>query len=292
MTDSSSSYSSCSPTSETCSRNPARSVSGSRADDLGRDPRDLLQVLDAALRLDRAVFLELGHVAGLLRRELHHPRGARAVVQVGLQRVHHLDEPGDRALRSRREGGDLVDAMGGVDHADAFLACERFDRRDRRIADPALRHVDHTTERDDVLRVEQQPQVPQDVLDLLALIEPNAAEDAVGSADAHQHVLDHTALRVRAIEDGDVAEAEPFALAEPLDLVRDEERLIVLVLRPVEDRQLTVARLGPQALGLAVHVVLDQARSRCPGCSAWSGSSAPSGTPPRRDSRVRSRGCS
>ena len=32
----------------------------------------------------------------------------------------------------------------------------------------------------------------------------------------------------------------------------------MLVLRPIEDRQLTVTRLGPQALGLALHVVLDQ----------------------------------
>ena len=125
-----------------------------------------------------------------------------------LQRVHHLDEPGDRALRARRQRGDLVDAMRGVDHADAFLARERFDRRDRRVADPALRHVDDPTERDDVLRVEQQAQVAQDVLDLLALIEPDAAEHAVGSADAHQHVLDHAALGVRAIEDRDVAVTE------------------------------------------------------------------------------------
>ena len=258
MTDSSSSYSSCSPTSETCSRKPGQVRVGLPRHDLGGDPRHLLQVLDPALRLDRAVLLELRQVARLLAGELHHARRARSVVQVRLERVHHLHEPGDGALRARGQRGDLVDPMGGVDHADALLARERLDRGDRRVADPALRHVDDAAERDDVLRVQQQPEVAQDVLDLLALVEPDAAEHPVRRADAHQHVLDHAALRVRSIEDRHVAVAEALALTEPLDLVDHEERLVVLVLGPVQDRELAVAGLGPQALRLAVHVVLDQ----------------------------------
>ena len=109
----------------------------------------------------------------------------------------------------------------------------------------------------DVLRVQQQPQVAEHVLDLAALVEPHAAEHAVGRADPHEHVLDHAGHRVRPVEDRDVAVAEPLLVAQALDLARDEQRLLVLVV-PAEGRhQLAGRRLGPELLGLALGVVLD-----------------------------------
>ena len=59
---------------------------------LHRDAGELLDVLDAALRLDRALGLELQEVARLLRGELDHAGRADALVVVRLQRGHHLVE--------------------------------------------------------------------------------------------------------------------------------------------------------------------------------------------------------
>ncbi len=54
-------------------------------------------------------------------------------------------------------------------------------------------------------------QVGERVLDLLALVEPDAADDAVGDALAHQRVFDRARLRVGAVEHGDHAIAVPRA---------------------------------------------------------------------------------
>jgi hypothetical protein len=51
------------------------------------------------------------------------------------------------------------------------------------------------------VRVEHELQVGERVLDLLALVEADAADDAVGDALAHQRVLDGARLRVGAVED-------------------------------------------------------------------------------------------
>ena len=226
--DSSSSYSSCSPTSETCSRNSARPASGSRA--AAPSPRrELLDVLDAPLRLDRAIGLELDEVARLLRGELHHAGRARPLVVVRLQRGHHLVEAGDRALRACVEHGDLVDTAAGLDDVDALGGGVGLERRHGRVADAPLGHVHDTPERDHVLRVERQPQVAEHVLDLPALIEANAAEDPVGRAHAHEDVLDDTGHRVRPVEDRHIPIPVALVVAQALDLRGDEHRLLVLV---------------------------------------------------------------
>ena len=135
--------------------------------------------------------LELGHVAGLRRGELHHRARPGAVVQMRLQGHHHGHETRHRAFRSRSQRGDLVDPPGSFHHVDPFCRSERLERGHRRIADASLGHVDDASERNHVLRVQEQPEIPQHVLDLAALVEPHPAEHAVRSPDAHEHVLDH-----------------------------------------------------------------------------------------------------
>ena len=224
---------------------------------LHRDAGKLLQVLDAALRLDRALGLELQEIAGLLSGELDHACRAGALVEVRLQRRHHLVEAGDRAPSPGVQQRVLVDAPARFDDVDPLRRGERLDRRHRSVADPALGHVHDPPERDDVLRIQQQPKVAEHVLDLAPLVEPHASEDAVGGADPHEHVLDHAGHRVRPVEDRDVAVAEPLLVAQALDLARDEQRLLVLVV-PTEGRhQLAGRRVGPELLGLSLGVVLD-----------------------------------
>ena len=80
---------------------------------------------------------------------------------------------------------------------------DRLERLHHALADAARRHVDDAAQADVVVRVEDQPQVGERVLDFLALVEPDAADDLVGDAGPPQRVFDRARLGVGAVEDGD-----------------------------------------------------------------------------------------
>ena len=75
----------------------------------------------------------------------------------------------------------------------------------RRVADPAARPVGDPQQRDGVERIVEHLQVGDRVLDLRALVEPRAADHLVGDPLPHEDVFEHAALRVRAVDDGDLA---------------------------------------------------------------------------------------
>ena len=110
--------------------------------------------------------------------------------------------------------------------------------------------------RDGVVRVVEHLQVRDHVLDLGALVELRAADHLVGDALAHEHVLEHAALRVRAVDDGDLARAVAL-LDQARDLGGDEARLGVLVLGLDDAHRLALAEVRPEVLLLAVAVVRD-----------------------------------
>ena len=112
------------------------------------------------------------------------------------------------------------------------------------------------SKRDGVVRVVDDGEVRHRVLDLGALVEARAADHLVGHLLPHEHVLEHAALRVRAVEDRDLGR-RPAALDEPRDLRRDEPRLGVLVLDLDDLHRLALAEVGEEPLRLAVAVVLD-----------------------------------
>ena len=78
-----------------------------------------------------------------------------------------------------------------------------LERLHHALADAARRHVDHPAQADVVVRVDDQPHVGERVLDFLALVEPDAADDLVGEPLAHQRVFNRARLRVGAIEHRD-----------------------------------------------------------------------------------------
>ena len=127
--------------------------------------------------------------------------------------------------------------------------------------DAAPGRVHRAPERDRVGGVHQQRQVGERVLDLGALVEARAADHLVADPVAHQHVLEHAALRVRAVEDGDLV-ARLALLHEPLDLGDDEARLCMLVLELTHVHRIALAELRPQELVLALAVVGDHAVRR------------------------------
>ena len=88
------------------------------------------------------------------------------------------------------------------------------------------------------------------------LVEAWAADHLVRNALPHEYVLEHTALRIRAVDDGDLARA--VTLLDPRgDLRGDEARLPVLVLGLDDTDGLAFAEVGPEILLLALAVVRD-----------------------------------
>ena len=89
------------------------------------------------------------------------------------------------------------------------VGIDRLQRIHHALADAARRHVDHAPQADVVVRVDDQLQVGERVLDFLALVEADAADDLVGDALAHQRVFNRARLRVGPVEHGHHARRRP-----------------------------------------------------------------------------------
>ena len=96
------------------------------------------------------------------------------------------------------------------------------------VADTARRIVDDALEGLFVVGVGNQPEVGNHVLDLLALVETQAAVDAIRDIVPTHLLLKRAALRVRAVEDGKVAPVAVILLPQPLDVLRHDHRLLLV----------------------------------------------------------------
>ena len=154
---------------------------------LGRGD-ELLEVFESRLRLRGALLLERGPVAGRIQDQVDERRQLRARA-FGREARDERRELFERAPllardvhgRRRRE----VEEGAMLAHGDDVQPIER------RASDPARGGTDGAPEGDVVVRVHDQPQVREDVLDLLALVEPYAAHDDVRDAGAAQRILQH-----------------------------------------------------------------------------------------------------
>ena len=90
----------------------------------------------------------------------------------------------------------------------------------RRLAHAPLGHVDDAPPAHLVVRVDQDPQVGQDVFHLAAVVEPGAAHHLVGHLVADHRLFEGAALRVGPVEDGHVAPPDALLPVEPADLAR------------------------------------------------------------------------
>ena len=157
-------------------------------------------------------------------RSLNDPQGRdRAGRQLAL--VDGIDQP--RPERSRRD--DLLQARGEQRRRirDDRIGIDRLKRIHHALADASRRHVDHPPEAHVVVRIDDQLHVRERVLDFLALVEANAADDLVGNRLAHQRVFDRPRLRVGAVQDRD--RRLDILGARLLHRPRDEVRLLELV---------------------------------------------------------------
>src|SRR5436853_429899 len=151
-----------------------------------------------------------------------------SVTRSSLSRSASWSEPIERLDGGRPEAGYELGDRRDLGDRLAHRVGVGDDAADRGLADPALRGVDDASERDRVRRVDKQREVGERVLDLGALVELRAPDHLVGDAEAHKRVFEHAALRVRPVEDGDVARRDVLLVAEALDLRGDEATLGVL----------------------------------------------------------------
>ena len=127
---------------------------------------------------------------------------------------------------------------------------------ERGVADPAARPVRDPEQRAVVGRVHEDGQVRRRVADLRALVEPRPADHLVRDVLADEHVLEHARLRVRPVEDRDLARGQAL-VDQAGDLGGDEPRLGVLVLDLEHAHRIALAEVGEELLRLALAVVLD-----------------------------------
>ena len=109
-----------------------------------------------------------------------------------------------------------------------------------------------------VVRVDDELEVSYGVFDLGTRVEGHASVDDVGDALREKHLLELTALRIRAVEDGLVRERYLLLIVSLGDDVDESCRLLVGRGVVVELQLLALAEVGVDLLGDALLVVLDE----------------------------------
>ena len=221
--------------------------------ELGHRAHELADILHARARLVRILALVLFLQLRLFNQLFHK-----------LRKPHHLAQ-GHEVRHQRGEIGNALSRAAGqrfgrFEHdVEQRLALRRraaAQLRNRRISDRAPRRIDDARQRYVIGRVDQRAQIGHDVLDLAAIVELRRAVDAVGQARAHKHFFHNAALRVHAVEDGDIA-VILAGLAHLADAVAHPGRLLALVARVKKRDRRSLAQLRPQLFLLAAFVMRD-----------------------------------
>ena len=131
----------------------------------------------------------------------------------------------------------------------------------RRIAKSALGHIDDALELEVVGGIERHLQVGDGVLDLLALVEAGAADDAVGQPQRDEAVFEGAHLERGPHQDRHLVEA-CAGLAQGLDVLADGARLLLVVPHACNRYRLAHGTVGEQRLAEAALVVGDETRRR------------------------------
>ncbi len=143
------------------------------------------------------------------------------------------------------------------------------ERVDARVADTSLRGSDRAPERLIVVRVRDQLEIRHEVADLTPVVEANRADEPIGEPLAPQRLFQRATLRVRAIEDREVAKRQPRterltgrsttrrSTAER-DLLDDVVRLVAIIVRADDGRALARRPRRAQRLSATLGVRTDR----------------------------------
>ena len=169
--------------------------------------------------------------------------------------AHHVDQ----GVKAAQLGpGRAADQGGGIQQAAAGLAGFFLQGFDAAGADAPGRKVHHAQKAGVVLRVLQQAQVGQGVLDFRAFKKAQAAIHAVGDAGIEQAAFQHAALGVAAVEQGDFLAREAVVFGERLDFLDQPTRFVQIGGRFVDAHRFARALVGGQVFAQALAVVFNQ----------------------------------
>ena len=146
----------------------------------------------------------------------------------------------------------------GLPERDAPLARQPPNRIHGLAANAPRRQVDDALECDIRVGLVQEAHVGEGVLDLRPLEEAQATVNPVRDVRPQKRFLQGAALRVRAIQHGDLVGAAA-AIDEALGAFRDEARLFHLVVALVKEQRVAGAGGGPQGFAQALGVLFDEA---------------------------------
>ena len=208
--------------SDTLGPSSRTSVAATSAVDSRKDSRfvvlrghvhELGQVLDPALGVDGPAAsdgdlgLERVAVAGALEEDLDQ-LVRRAVDEIaGAELVEQVEQAPDPDQGLAR-GAGLLGALERAGEPDPALGGEGDQAANGRVADAAPRRVQDAAQRHLVARVGDGAQVGEHVTDLPPVEETGPPDHGVGDPTIGQRRLEGAALRVRPVEDGDVAVAD------------------------------------------------------------------------------------
>ena len=133
------------------------------------------------------------------------------------------------------------------------------------VAEAALGHVDDALEGEIVGRLRDDAQVGQRVADFGALVEPRAADDAIGQAELDEALLEFAHLERGAHQNGDLVERVVLAFVargalELFDLLADRAGLFLRVPAAGDLHFFAEHILGAQRLAEPAFIVRDQVR--------------------------------
>ena len=169
--------------------------------------------------------------------------------------AHHVDQ----GVKAAQLGpGRAADQGGGIQQAAAGLAGFFLQGFDAAGTDAPGRKVHHAQKAGVVLRVLQQAQVGQGVLDFGAFKKAQAAIHAVGDAGVEQAAFQHAALGVAAVEQGDFLAREAVVFGERLDFLDQPTRFVQIGGRFVDAHRFARALVGGQVFAQALAVVFNQ----------------------------------
>ena len=129
----------------------------------------------------------------------------------------------------------------------------------RRVAQAARRHIDDTLELEVVGRVRYDFEIGGRVLDFGALIEPRAADHAIGQPQRYEPVFERAHLIAGAYQNRDLAQFVA-SLAQALDLVGDGAGLFFVVPHTQNADPFASIAFGEQGLAEALLVMRDKMR--------------------------------
>ena len=132
----------------------------------------------------------------------------------------------------------------------------------RRIADSTGGIVDDAPDGLLVVGVDNDAEIGNDVLDFLALVEAEAAVDAIRDVLLAEGLLEATALGVGAVENGEVAILALVLTADALDVLAHDDGLLLVAIGLLQDQLLALGVAAEYVLRNLPLVVLDQAVGR------------------------------